>query len=222
MLTISLYSQSLYSSFASSPRTDTTAATLHTVIPANEINDNVCKGVLSATLLRYPAPVLINFSHTFDLSQELRFGSGGLHLAKASGVARYIVNLPTGSENDVILRVDGYDAWFQLRPSVLLERYQDITRRANEKLALQFGTYATTTYGIAQRVLFPRKGIGQLFTLGVQAATPFHHYRIIYTVSILMFCKIRHGTEDRGRYFRDRYLNSGAAAGAPAEILAVL
>lgn len=94
-------------------------------MPASATNVNLCKTLLSAAVLGYPAPTLVNFEKKFD-DANLIFG--GTHLAKIGGILDYLKALPSEYDNDIVLIVDGYDVWFQLRPHVLLQRYFDIVR----------------------------------------------------------------------------------------------
>ena len=122
---------------SSSPNTDipSTRASFHLLIPASEKNPNLCKTLLSASVLRYPSPTLINFHKNFT-------GDGwdkGSHLGKIRGIFDYLSNSKQIKLGDLVLVVDGYDVWFQLPPEVLLRRYRDIIERDSKRLKKEFG-----------------------------------------------------------------------------------
>lgn len=52
--------------------------------------------------------------------------------------------------------MDGYDAWIQLRPQTLVDRYFDINRRADERIAREFGNSSSIIRdrGISQKIIF--------------------------------------------------------------------
>ncbi|KAJ5150403.1 uncharacterized protein N7500_010592 [Penicillium coprophilum] len=52
---------------------------------------------------------------------------------------RYLDNLPTDSNDDLVLMIDGYDVVFQLPADVLIQRYFAVIGTANVKLAAQYG-----------------------------------------------------------------------------------
>lgn len=108
---------------------------LHLLIPASEKNSGLCKTLLSASLLNYPTPTLINFNKTFD-------GDGpgkGSHTGKIRGIHDYLAYDTKLKPDDTVLIVDGYDVWFQLPPEVLLRRYRQMLERSNDRLMKEFG-----------------------------------------------------------------------------------
>ncbi|KAJ5446839.1 hypothetical protein N7445_001660 [Penicillium cf. griseofulvum] len=52
---------------------------------------------------------------------------------------QYLDNLPTDSDDDLVLIVDSYDVVFQLPADVLIQRYFDVIEAANARIAAQFG-----------------------------------------------------------------------------------
>lgn len=124
---------------------------LHLLIPASKPDVNLCKLLLGAATLGYPSPVLINYNETFD---EPGLVAGGSHLAKIAGVHRYVANLHESHDEDIVLMVDGFDVWMQLRPQTLLDRYYDLTRRGNERIESVLGTSVARERNIRQQVIF--------------------------------------------------------------------
>ncbi|KAJ4128028.1 hypothetical protein NW768_008312 [Fusarium equiseti] len=113
------------------------------VVPITDPSPNVCKTILSATVLGYPAPVIVNWGVDYhDISHwEL-----GKNLPKIPGMIQYLdsvmhpnaTDLERLEEDDLVLMVDGRDVWFQLPVEVLISRYHDINKRANERLRKQW------------------------------------------------------------------------------------
>lgn len=76
------------------------------------------------------------------------------NLAKIHGIVKYLKKFPVERDQDIVLIVDGYDIWFQLRPDVLIKRYYEIILAANERLASKFGLEAMAEHVIYQSVIF--------------------------------------------------------------------
>lgn len=83
---------------------------LHLLIPATSSNSDLCKLLLSAQILNYPTPILINYGAQEDMDEYVQ------HLAKVEGILKYLEHVETSSEyaEDLVLIVDGYDVWFQV------------------------------------------------------------------------------------------------------------
>ena len=87
----------------------------------------------------YPTPVIVNLGKKFDVSVG---GKWSAFLGKITGTLDYMERAthPKALEDiklhndDLVLIVDAYDVWFQLPPDVLLRRYHESLRRANERL----------------------------------------------------------------------------------------
>jgi len=106
--------------------------------------------LLSAAILGYPSPTIINWNRTFG---DAGLVEGGSHLAKISGIHDYVSSLGEGHEDDLVLMIDGYDVWLQLRPQTLVDRYFDINRRADERIRKELGT-AALVHQIHQEIIF--------------------------------------------------------------------
>lgn len=79
---------------------------------------------------------------------------GGSHIAKISGIKEHLDTFDESRDEDLVLMVDGYDIWFQLRPQTLLDRYFDIKRRSDERVRKELGKEVVDKYGIQQQILF--------------------------------------------------------------------
>jgi hypothetical protein len=127
------------------------SALLHVLIPANHKDVNLCKTMLSAAVAGYSTPTLINWNATFD---DKDLVAGGSHLAKISGVLQYLRTLGPERDDDLLLLVDGYDIWFQLRPSTLISRFHEINAAANARIRQTMGSKAVAAEGIEQKIVF--------------------------------------------------------------------
>ena len=108
----------------------------HVLIPASETNDKLCKTLLSAFVLNYPPPTLINFGQVFTGDNWDK----GSHAGKIKGVYDFLNEDQKVHDDDLILVIDGYDVWFQLPPEVLVRRYHKLIHDANQKLRKEYGT----------------------------------------------------------------------------------
>ncbi|KAL6865532.1 hypothetical protein ACO1O0_001626 [Amphichorda felina] len=119
------------------PKSSNDASTnrhLRVFMPADGPNINLCKTVMSSVALGYPLPTLLNWDGDFN-RPEWHFG--GSHIAKLESLLAVIEELLDNSqdahEDDLALMVDAYDIWFQLPPSVLIQRYHQLNREADER-----------------------------------------------------------------------------------------
>lgn len=112
-------------------------------MPADSPHINLCKSVMSAVALGYPAPILLNWGGEFNRPEWHLAGS---HIAKLESLLSVIENmlsLVEGEdgdvhEDDLAVLVDAYDVWFQLPPSVLIQRYHQLNREADERVRRQW------------------------------------------------------------------------------------
>ena len=124
---------------------------LHVLIPASRPDPNLCKAILSGNVLGYPRPTIIDWNQTFD---DPAFVEGGSHLAKINGTAQYLYSLDLSRDEDLVLMIDGYDAWLQLRPQTLIDRFFDINSRADERIASEMGGATVGRTGVFQKIIF--------------------------------------------------------------------
>jgi len=123
---------------------------LHLLVPATSSNSDLCKLLLSSQILGYPTPVLINFGEPEDENAYIQ------HLPKIEGILDYLDGLKQSEEylEDLVLIVDGYDVWFQLRRDVLIGRYLASNERANTRLIDTYGPELVDQYDIRQTIIF--------------------------------------------------------------------
>ncbi|ETN43809.1 uncharacterized protein HMPREF1541_11133 [Cyphellophora europaea CBS 101466] len=132
---------------------DTNSSYFHLLIPANEGRADFCKTLFSAAALDYPTPRIINWGKE---NKDPDIAYGGAHIAKIEGVLGFLRQLGPLSDNELVLVVDGYDTWFQLRPSVLIDRYHAMNDRANARIASRLGSEAMRSVDkpIRQTIVF--------------------------------------------------------------------
>ncbi|KAK1982214.1 hypothetical protein LZ30DRAFT_655949 [Colletotrichum cereale] len=119
---------------------------LRLFMPADGPSVNLCKTIMSAVALGYPTPTLLNWNGEFN-RPDWHFA--GSHIAKLESLLAAIDDLYERgddddgggggvNENDVVLLVDAYDVWFQLPPSVLIERFHRLNRKADARARKQW------------------------------------------------------------------------------------
>lgn len=128
----------------------TRQAQLHLLIPATSTNQDLCKLLLSAQILGYPTPVLINYGAAEAENAYVQ------HLAKVEGTIKYLDHLDKSSEfdEDLILVIDGYDTWFQLPPQTLLKRYYALNAAADARTRATYGEKIASQNDMRQKVVF--------------------------------------------------------------------
>ncbi|KAL7947437.1 hypothetical protein V8C42DRAFT_363843 [Trichoderma barbatum] len=115
---------------------------LRVFMPADSPHINLCKSIMSAVALGYPMPTLLNWDGEFN-RPEWHFA--GSHIAKLESLLAVIEQMLGPDEidggaydDDLAVLVDAYDTWFQLPPSVLIQRYHQLNNEANERLRKQW------------------------------------------------------------------------------------
>ena len=113
---------------------NTTQRTVRLFIPADGPHLNLCKTVLSAVGLGYPMPTLINWEGRFNRPD---WAIAGSHIAKLESWLAAIEQLyiDGAQDDDLAILVDGHDMWFQLPPSVLIDRFNDLNKKADRRVA---------------------------------------------------------------------------------------
>ena len=97
------------------------------VVPATSSNHHLCQLLLSAAVLGYPAPTLINWGAPEDEDDYVQ------HLAKVETILNHLNTLPPERDNDLYFMLDGYDAWFQLPPDILIQRYHSLVAKSSQR-----------------------------------------------------------------------------------------
>jgi hypothetical protein len=121
---------------------------LHLAIPTPDLNNDLCKTVLSAEVLHYSTPTLVRWD--FDPEQNARESAQ----RRMTTVRNYLDKLLKHHENDTVVLLDSVSTWFQLRPEVLLKRYYEINRQGNERLAASKDWDKMQEMSVEQSVVF--------------------------------------------------------------------
>lgn len=89
---------------------------------------------MSAIAMGFPSPILLNWNSEYN---RPTWQFAGSHIAKLEslldGIEGLLKEKPDTSEDDVAILADAYDIWFQLPPSVLLQRFHQLNREADAR-----------------------------------------------------------------------------------------
>lgn len=195
---------------------------LHVLIPAPASrNIDLCKTILSGAVLDYPTPHLLHWNVPWDKSVWRR-GYSSEGLVKLLAARDYLTALPPDHDRDLILIISPESTWFQLRPSVLWERYHTVTEEAERRLEKQIGRTEMQRLGIRQRVVFgATKECGcknKAATSACCSAAPNS------PLSKNMYRKKTDTSNgwDEFSSFRPRYLDTGFVMGPAADVRAII
>ncbi|MDI1489072.1 MAG: hypothetical protein OHK93_008350 [Ramalina farinacea] len=107
------------------------AGFLHILVPTSDASIEYCRTSLSAATLGYPAIHVVGWEDRYSADE---FGDGAKEWGKLLATLKYLESLPQERDDDLILVIDAHDTWFQLRPEVLVRRYREITKQADQRL----------------------------------------------------------------------------------------
>lgn len=123
---------------------------MHVLIIADAPSVGFCKTMMSAAILGYPTPTVVNWAR--DLPDWMKIEKPETPFSTAEGVNAYLAKLDTSHDDDVAVVLEG-ESILQLRASTLVERFFSVNRRANQRITKDWGKYAARN-GIRQEVLF--------------------------------------------------------------------
>lgn len=123
---------------------------MHLLIVSDSPSASFCKTMLSAAILGYPTPIIVNWSR--DLPEILEIPNRESIPSMAEGVNEYIGKLDTSHDDDIMVVLDG-ESIMQLRASTLVERFFNVNKRANQRITKNWGKAAARN-GVRQDVLF--------------------------------------------------------------------
>lgn len=124
---------------------------LHLLIPATDRSPEVCKLVLSAALAGYTTPTLISWNKTVGHSDWI---DNGNRIGKITGILEYLDRIRPEENHDLLMVVDGYDTWLQLRPEVIIERYKQVNQQLYDRVARSIGDKGMKEGNIFQSIIF--------------------------------------------------------------------
>jgi hypothetical protein len=119
----------------------------HLLMNALEDSPEFCKTSLSAMILNYPPPTIINLREKFttDLDREK---------ARLKRILDYLNNKLLVKDDDLLLIVDGTDTWFQLPSDVMIRQYLSVVADANERLKTKYGDKEEGKQMFSQTIVF--------------------------------------------------------------------
>lgn len=114
------------------PKLEKTTPNFHLLMTSEKDSDSFCKTTLSAMLLNYPPPSIVNFGRTFT-------SQGRKEISTLYGIREYLHNEKLVHDEDLMLVVDGQDTWFQLPSDVIIKQYEAVVEYANARLLKKYG-----------------------------------------------------------------------------------
>jgi hypothetical protein len=191
---------------------------LHLLVPSNKKFPDLAKTLLSAAFCSYPIPTIINWGNTYNTKG---LAAGGAHLGKITGTLDYLNSLPPSAEDDLVLLIDGYDVWFQLHASVLIDRYFSMNAAANKRIRRRISRQAAIDHNIEQKIIissqkrcWPRDDNHASCYAVPQSTLPKHAYGPQTDQSM-------HKKGWEYTKYRPRFLNSGVIMGDVAHMRAL-
>lgn len=200
---------------------------LRVFMPADSPHINLCKTIMSSLALGYPPPILLNWGSEFNRPDWHLAGS---HIAKLESWLAAIEDLldnnhgdGDASDDDLALLVDAYDIWFQLPPNVLIQRFHQLNREADERVRRQWQAASTTAANFPispprQSILVtsakdchPKSDSGSDAHYPHWPQSPVRHD--LYGQDTDQILPMFHGPAQRYRKVRPRCVNSGLIIG---------
>jgi hypothetical protein len=185
---------------------------MHLLIVSDKPSASFCKTMLSAAILGYPTPIVVNWSK--DLPDILMIPKRQSVPSMAEGVNEYIGKLDTSHDDDIMIVLDG-ESIMQLRASTLVERFFRVNKRANQRITKNWGKAAARN-GIRQDVLFG----AQKECNGLSANDAACYGAPASTLPAKLYgddTDVEGGDDDnRFDHFRPRFMDSGSIVGTVA------
>jgi len=179
----------------------------HLLMPADRGDANVCKSVLGAAILGYPTPTIYNW---IGDNHDRKRSWSPEQMEKIFGMHRHLQTMDNSTDHDLLLLVDSYDTWFQLNPQILIDRYHETNRGAEERMNINIGNtdrdFKQTIVLSAEKKCWP----GSPNDLGCFAVPESPVPRFIYGPQTDVDVG---GPENPFLKFRRRHLNSGFMLG---------
>lgn len=179
--------------------------------------------MLASSILAYPTPRIINWG--LEIKKEADGGfqlGGGTHLAKITGVIKYLWALEPHQMQDIVVVIDAYDLALQLPPEILLKQYYRVNDDMNTRMAKKPGMKrAMKDHGFYQTVVFSAdKRCSPQFPW-----EPWCYLQPESPLSPTIFgnrTDLNKGWDaDPVQSYRPRWLNSGMVIGPAKDMLAI-
>jgi hypothetical protein len=110
---------------------------LHLLIPASNPHLQLCRAIGSCLMMGFPVPIISGYALKDELDAAVS------HLAKVRNILRYLNDLPSSADDDLILIIDGYDVFMTLPVDIMIRRYFQVVNSMNAKLEERFGPGST-------------------------------------------------------------------------------
>lgn len=130
------------------------------MIPATQPNSALCQTLVSAKMLGYPPPTLINWMSSDDSGGDESTTNGSAtarakesHIRKVVGMKDLPKSWGEKRRDQLVLMIDGYDMWFQLPSSILRQRYLDVSLRLFDRTVELLGSRAVEAAHISQSII---------------------------------------------------------------------
>lgn len=116
-------------------------------MPSERDTDGFCKTTISAMLLKYPPPTVVNLytKYESDLQWETDILNSTLH---------YLTTSEFVQEADLVLIVDGQQSWFQLPSDAIIMVYKRLLEDANIRLLEKYGVNEDGFQRFNQTIVF--------------------------------------------------------------------
>ncbi|XP_014551960.1 hypothetical protein COCVIDRAFT_19846, partial [Bipolaris victoriae FI3] len=124
-----------------------TTPNFHLVTPFEYESSDFCKSALSAMLLNYPPPTVVQFKSGHATSEKR-------HEAILNDTLHYLSNTKLAKDKDLVLIVDAQQTWFQLPSDVMIEQYKRLLEDGNLRLLKRYGTDENGFQKFNQTILF--------------------------------------------------------------------
>jgi hypothetical protein len=168
--------------------------------------------MLSAAILGYPTPVVINWAK--DLPDYLMIPKRVGIPSMAEGVNEYLAKFDTSHDDDIMVVLEG-ESIMQLRATTLVERFFSVNKRANQRISKNWGKAAARN-GIGQDVIFG----AQKECYGLSANDAACYGAPASTLPTKLYggdTDVEGGDDDnRFDHFRPRFMDSGSVVGTVA------
>jgi len=134
---------------------------------------------------------------------------------------KYLQKLGHTRDEDLILMVDGYDIWFQLKPQILIDRWHEINRKADARNLKKYGAEAAEN--MKQQIVFSAQKRCAFWDEAKDAPCNVVPESTL-SEDIYGPNTDKYGADNRERYqkMRQRFINSGVALGTVAAMRSFL
>lgn len=185
---------------------------MHVLLVAESASIGFCKTLLSAAILGYPSPVVVNWGGR--LPDHLEAENREHVPSMVVGVNDYLTRLNASHDDDIVVLLEG-ESLLQLRASTLVERFFSINNRANQRLKSKWGKYAARN-DIKQEVLFGAQK--ECYGLSANDAACYGAPPSTLPPKIYGQDTDVEGGDDENRFdhFRPRFIDTGSAVGTVA------